>query len=306
MAQLIKLKDYVSRYEYDFSRYPSQFVRMKKRQWKNLQETFTDQLYVNEHVQPKEKKEKELLDRIKGFIPFIKTAGEENSTEYQSSHSLSIFDRAHTKEELKQLYLDYIVQFQMKWASSTIVEKSSVDPKYYDDQNLRHLLQRLPDSFLILYEPVLILNAPVELEVIILSPQKLFCLAFLETVDGAVYTGSHERFWLQTTREGKEKKVLSPLLSANRTEKIVKRIFQLKGVELPIQKVIVGDQGYIDFYHAPSNLTLLDRRNYKQWLEEMRALSSPLKMMQSRGAKALLDFCKTTSYSRLNRSQMSR
>ena len=36
MAQLIKLQDYVSRYESDLSRYPSQFVRIKKQQWEKL------------------------------------------------------------------------------------------------------------------------------------------------------------------------------------------------------------------------------------------------------------------------------
>jgi hypothetical protein len=38
MAQLIKLLDYVSRYETDLYRYPSQFVRLKKQQWEKMKQ----------------------------------------------------------------------------------------------------------------------------------------------------------------------------------------------------------------------------------------------------------------------------
>ena len=40
MAQLLKLQDYVSRYESDLSRYPSQYVRLKKQQWEKLKVTW--------------------------------------------------------------------------------------------------------------------------------------------------------------------------------------------------------------------------------------------------------------------------
>ena len=33
MAQLVKLQDYISRYQIDLARYPTQFVRLKKNQW---------------------------------------------------------------------------------------------------------------------------------------------------------------------------------------------------------------------------------------------------------------------------------
>ena len=40
MGQLIKLQDYISRYEQDIYRYPTQFVRLKKQQWSKLHEAF--------------------------------------------------------------------------------------------------------------------------------------------------------------------------------------------------------------------------------------------------------------------------
>ena len=36
MAQLVKLLDYVSRYEHDLSRYPSQYIRLKRYQWERM------------------------------------------------------------------------------------------------------------------------------------------------------------------------------------------------------------------------------------------------------------------------------
>lgn len=36
MAQLVKLSDYISRYETDIYRYPSRFVRLKKERWKRF------------------------------------------------------------------------------------------------------------------------------------------------------------------------------------------------------------------------------------------------------------------------------
>lgn len=42
MAQLIKLNDYVSRYESDLSRYTSLFVRLKARRWKSMLEEETN------------------------------------------------------------------------------------------------------------------------------------------------------------------------------------------------------------------------------------------------------------------------
>ena len=36
MAQLVKLLDYISRYENDFTRYPTQYIRLKKYQWERM------------------------------------------------------------------------------------------------------------------------------------------------------------------------------------------------------------------------------------------------------------------------------
>ena len=33
MGQLIKLQDYISRYELDIYKYPARFIRLKRKQW---------------------------------------------------------------------------------------------------------------------------------------------------------------------------------------------------------------------------------------------------------------------------------
>lgn len=36
MGQLIKLQDYISRYELDMYHYPSEFIRLKRKQWERM------------------------------------------------------------------------------------------------------------------------------------------------------------------------------------------------------------------------------------------------------------------------------
>ena len=36
MAQLVKIQDYISRYQIDLARYPTQFIRLKQNQWERV------------------------------------------------------------------------------------------------------------------------------------------------------------------------------------------------------------------------------------------------------------------------------
>ncbi len=44
MAQLVKLQDYISRYEKDIYHYPAQYIRLKNENWKKLLQTWEYQL----------------------------------------------------------------------------------------------------------------------------------------------------------------------------------------------------------------------------------------------------------------------
>lgn len=60
---------------------------------------------------------------------------------------------------------------------------------------MRYLTQQLPDSYFIMYKPVLkIQQAAVELSIVIISPLEIYCVSFLEAEEDSVYIGSKNRF----------------------------------------------------------------------------------------------------------------
>lgn len=61
MAQLIKMEDYISRYEIDLNRYANQFIRLKKQQWEEIKKRFESIQFAHSTLDS----EKQLfLDRI--------------------------------------------------------------------------------------------------------------------------------------------------------------------------------------------------------------------------------------------------
>lgn len=312
MAQLIKMQDYISRYEQDIYRYPTQFARLKKQQWAKLKDAYhageLDRLY-SEHTEkqvkfdPPQEESKGLLKKVKGI--FHRTGKQEAEAEERpipgqiedtNVFSLRFPFLPASLDELKQNYLNQLLRFQMKWGSSTLREKSFVDQSFFLDERLRFFLQRFPDTFLVLYKPIFLLkNAPVEVEVILLTPIEAWCITFLEAEEDAAFIGSSDRFWVRRHHKHPDKKVLNPLLGANRMTNIVTQLFELYEVNMPIKKVILSRNGYVDYPQAPYDITILDKRTFAEWFEKMRAISSPLKAQQLKGAQALLEYCQTTS-----------
>lgn len=322
MGQLIKLQDYVSRYEQNIYLYPSRYVRLKKQQWNKLQQAWghaEDGFFSEQFQQPQEpfdwleEDKQPFMNRLKGFLMLGKKEKEDDESVHQEEEPLDENDpdegtygfepifsyRPDDEEELKQQFLDQIFRFQMKWASSTLIEKSFVDKSYYYDEKLKYFLQRFPDTFLVLYAPLFLLKkAPVEVDPIILTPTGAWCISFLEEEDLSVFLGSNERFWIKRIK-GVEKKVLNPILSLNRTAKIVQQIFNMYEIDLPIHKVVLCRNGYIDYPALPFDITLIEKRNHDEWFTSMRNLRSPLKHVQLKAAQALLQYCQTTSIRRL-------
>ncbi|RFU68723.1 NERD domain-containing protein [Peribacillus saganii] len=314
MGQLIKLQDYISRYEQDIYRYPTQFARLKKQQWTKLKEAYSSGELKSVMSRQQEAEEPGLLAEEKtGLLSRVKGLFKKNGTNEEiepaerdvmekpdNELSVHIPFQPESLEELKQAFLNQLLRFQMKWGSSTLHERSLIDQSYYFDEKLRFFLQRFPDTFLLLYKPIFLLkNAPVEVEVILLSPTDAWCITFMEAEDDAVFLGDKEKFWIKRHHKRPDKKVLSPLLSVNRTEKIVKQIFALYDVQLPIKKAIISRNGYIDYPLVPYDISLLDKRKFSDWFQRMRTLSSPLKHQQLKAAQALLDYCQTTSSLRI-------
>lgn len=310
MAQLVKLLDYVSRYENDLTRYPTQFIRLKRHQWERMKvqwetkssHTMWDKLLDDEVVEEVEEK--------KNFFSFLNVFGarkeelateelEEVPKEEEFGFSPSILFKPKTIEELRKLYLDQLFHFQMKWASSTLMDRSRIDPIYMRDSLLRTFTQLLPDSFLLFYNPVIMIQkAPIELDIIIVTPVECMCITVLEAEDLAVFIGSGERFWLKKASVN-ETKLLNPLIALNRNEKVLKKLFEDNEVNFPIKKYLISRNGYIDYPNVSFDIKIIDKKSYDQWFASIRSITTPLKLAQFQASKAILDVARTTAMSRL-------
>lgn len=312
MAQLVKLKDYVSRYEQNIIVYPSRFVRLKKQKWEGVKKLYQSNQLINPietdfYEEEWEEEKPSFMTKIKGIIKKKKKEVTAEESEIKLNQPVVIEEDAlafeytpnqyrepKSLEDLKQQFLNQLFKFQLKWASSTLTEKSIVKKIFYYDDDLKYFLQRFPDTYLVLYKPIfLIKNAPVELDTIIITPTDIWLITILEAEDSAVFVGSNEKFWTKKSKD-KEKKILSPIISINRTEKVVKKILATQEVDIPIQKVILSRNGYIDFPTVPYHLKLIEKRNYQEWFEMMRNNRSPLKAIQLKTAESLLRYCLTT------------
>jgi hypothetical protein len=317
MGQLIKLQDYISRYETDIYSYPSRFTRLKRQQWEKTRENWeTDGMDAANlsfsSLLPDDEEEKEkrpFFAKMKNLLrknkkdeevwmeesEDIKNEEEENPLEF----TVDFHVKPKTIEDLKKQYLDQLFRFQLKWASTTLFERSNLHPKFFFDERLKFFLQRFPDTYLCMYKPIFLLKkAPVETEAILLTPSEAWCITFLEEEDLSVYIGSPDRFW-EKKRNTKESKILNPLLALNRTEKIIRKIFHMNEIELPIHKLLLSRNGYIDYPSSPFDVKLVDSRNFEEWFQSMRSNKSPLKHMQLKGAQALLQYCQTSSLRRM-------
>ncbi|AKS39287.1 glucanohydrolase [Anoxybacillus gonensis] len=305
MGQLIKLQDYISRYELDIYHYPSEFIRLKKKQWERMKQAWeTGQLAarVETHSQQSWKwleEETSLFDKVKQLWKRKKVKDievEDEQPKEEEEFFVSITSEPRTLEELKILFLEKLFQLQIRWASSTLTEESIIDPKYYYDVQLKYFLQRFPDTYLCMYKPVFLLKkAPVELNTIFISPTTTWCIAFTEERKNNIVVGSAERFWTEIVDEV-ERKIVNPMISLHRTEKVVQTIYKQFAVDMPIKKVLINREGYIDYRYAPSDLEIIDRRHYETWFMSLRQLTMPLKHMQLKAAQSLLTYCDARYY----------
>lgn len=309
MAQLIKLQDYASRYGQDIYLYPSRYVRLKKKQWEGIHEKWEngpEKPIGNLTVPQEEEQSKTILHKIRSIVRQPESVKEDGSQErledqdhLMDAGTLGSISNIRTIDELKQHFLDGLLPFQLKWASSTLTERSFIAKEFINDPTLKFLLQRFPDTFLILYQPIFLLKkAPVEAELIIITPASAMCISFIEAEEDAAYVGSKDRFWIKKTRN-KEKKILNPLIALNRTEKIIKTLFDMYGVDLPVQKLLITRNGFIDYPLPPYGVQFIEKRNFEEWFMTLRGMKSPLKHMQLKAAQILLQYCQTTSVRRL-------
>lgn len=295
IAQLIKLQDYISRYEWDVYRYPTQFIRVKKQNWDKLREIWSNPIRPLFNVEEEIIEEPSPFSKIKRFL---KKKGSVDELEYSSEHEKEHGELPETEEDLKHYFLDKIFHFQLKWATSTVNRISYVNQKYYTDPLLKYLLQRFPDTYLLMYTPVFrVKNAPMDGEILLISPVGIEILYFLEAEKQSVIMAGNERTWAIETKYDVQR-ILNPNIALKRTEKMVRQILQAEDVDFPVYKTIISRVNSIVYTTEPYQTKIYGKTDYPLWFNERRQLISTLKSQQLKAAEAILRHCYSTSVPR--------
>ncbi|MGN1402653.1 MAG: NERD domain-containing protein [Bacillus sp. (in: firmicutes)] len=296
MAQLIKLQDYVSRYEQDIYRYPAQFMKLKKQHWEKQHTAF---LEGTQEQGGYETVEEDWFMEKPGLFLKVKNIFHKKEWHKEENRSRLMEKSVKDVNELKEAFLNQLFHFQMSWATSTTREKSYADQQFFENEKLRFFLQRFPDTMFVMFQPIFqVKKAPVEAETILLTPTETWCVTVLDGEDGVVHTGTYRRFWTRRQYGKADATIVSPLIGLKRTELIIKQIYIKYGVKMPIKKAVISKEGYFDLPSEPNDVALLDRHTYKVWHETMRNSPSLLKGQQLKGADVLLDHCLTHSVQR--------
>src|SRR5699024_10482493 len=115
VAQLVKLRDYISRYEWDPYRYPTQYIRIKKENWQELYSLWKNN-QKNYKLLNEETKEEAESGKHSPFSKqnFFQRNDEESwqVTGTRAREGLL----PHTEMELRRYFLDKLFPFQIKWA----------------------------------------------------------------------------------------------------------------------------------------------------------------------------------------------
>lgn len=204
----------------------------------------------------------------------------------------------YKKEEMKSKFKQMLLPFQIKWATSTLKQESNVPDKLLTTEKFKFFMDELPDNFLLMVNPVFKIDkAFTEAEIILFSPNKLYCISYIENSKNAIITIPKSKFWIQTIGS-KETKLLSPYLSINRMAEIVKSIFGSTVEDYPVEYIVMAPNGYIEHETQLNKISIIDQRNVEAWLSKMAGLRDPIKFKQLKAAEMMLKHCESTYYNR--------
>lgn len=298
MAQLIKLKDYISRYEVNIFQYPTQYIRLKNDNWKKMKRRYEkgmmegqEESYLQENIP---------VEENTGWKTFFKKKKREEVQEVQEEPEKheDVPPVIESIEELKQYYLDGLLPFQMKWATTTLREKSFIDLAYQEDPNLKYFLQRFPDTYLLMYEPVTLMKkAEVEIDHLLIGPFGIDIITYLSHPSGTTIYPTTDHSWYIEKGYARHK-VRNPMLSLRRTETFIKSVLSKYQLDFPFRKVILAKD--LDFGpgQEPYQTEFIGKNRYQDWFNEKRNIKSPLKHDQLKVAEALLKHCRTIAVKR--------
>ena len=290
MAQLIKLKDYISRYELDIYRYPSQYIRLKREKWNKLYQSWMSGLDGNndENNNQEQLQKESLLSKWNLF----------RKKKMQEPEIDPVEELPVNEEDLRVNFLNQLYPFQLKWATSSLSYVSFMDQQFNYDKNLKYFLQRFPDNYLLMYYPILnIKKAPIDGDLILISPVQINIIYLLDDYADDNIIVADERTWI-AEKDSQQSRFLSPIHALKRTEQIIKSILKQKDLSYSIKKTVIAKNNNLILQQAPYNIEMVGKYEHDKWFKNMRELDTPLKSQQLKVAGQLLDFCLTSSVKR--------
>lgn len=301
IAQLIKLQNYVSRYEWDLNRYAKQFMKVKNEQWNKLYEKWDVELANTSESNQSKTEENGPLPSPSLFTKWLnklRMTRQEIQVK-QEAEKIEKHTLPRSEIDLKYYFLEQLYPFQLKWATSTLMEKSFIAERYLEDQVLKGLLMRFPDNIFVMYDPIFeIKQAPVETDIIFITPIGIEVVHFIDAKHPeAVISAGDERTWTIDTR-GEQEKILSPVISVKRTENLINSILQQHQIKFDVSKTILSPDHQIIRYIDPYKTNIIDNMNFKEWFQPRHNLSSPLKSIQMKSAEAILNYTMTVAVKR--------
>lgn len=290
MAQLIKLHNYISRYERGIYHYPGQFIRLKQEKWKK-----ENMEWENTKKNPVEKSVEESKT---GWKNILKRNSKSHKEAIDEEVNEVVMPSILTDKEKKQMFLDSLYPFQLKWASSTISQMSFLDGSFKQDEVLKYFLQRFPDTYLLFYHPVFTLkNVTMETDILLVGPYGIDIIKITESDRGHSYTALNERTWF-IEADGIQKRILSPILSLNRTERVIKGILHLYGNDFPVRKIVLSRKNEIYSTDTMYNTSYISGQMYSDWLKQKREDAHLLKHRQLHVCELLLSHCDSVAFQR--------
>ncbi len=265
-----------------------------KNEWEQAQQE--DEAHAMEwREELEEKEEKGLLVKAFERVAWWKGKDEgEHKVEYAPSQE-QLRMKTMTLAELKHSFLEDLYLSQLRWASSSLLEESTLHPRYKRDEWLRFLTQQLPDNYFLMYKPVFhIKQAPIDLDVILISPAEIILITLIEGHEHSVFEASADRFWTEYVNKTRRKR-LSPLLSMTRMSGVVEWMLEQQQFSFPIRRIVLSPNSLIDNKVNGVNVQFVDKRIFNTWHEQMKRQPSPLKHDQMKVTSLLFRYCTSAS-----------
>lgn len=262
MAQLIKIDQCVSRYQIDLRHYANRFLRLKRRRWAKWKERW-ETIPENGRLNLSKKKRE-----------------------------------TGTLAELKKDFNSWFFKEQILWATATSKEKSEIPDQLRQNAWLKTLLSTVNDVTFILYYPVLkVKSAVVQVDPILVTNDAVWCVKPLLGEEGSVFQESSQRKWKEIVTGGAHER-MNPMISLNRTAAVAEELLSEQGIDIKVKSALVSPTSFIEFIHAPADVSIIDRRFTDEWLAGISDQSSTLKHSQLKAAEELLSRSETDAYAR--------